>query len=75
MNQADMELVAAVEAHIAAKDMRIAALEKALRDIIDPVSAMQRDLQPGYRLDGAAALRAADRPETYKDIARKALGL
>jgi hypothetical protein len=47
--------------------------EQALRDILDPIGAMRRDLPEGYRLDGAAAVRAADNPQTYKDIARKAL--
>lgn len=32
MNQADMDLVAAVEEHIAAKDMRIAELESAVNE-------------------------------------------
>lgn len=47
--------------------------EQALRDILDPIGAMKRDLPEGYRLDGHAAYHLAGQPETYKDIARKAL--
>jgi hypothetical protein len=55
-------------------DPKLSRYEQALRDIIDPIAAMRRDLPPGYSLDGHAAVRAADNPETYKNIARKALG-
>lgn len=47
--------------------------EQALRDILDPIAAMTRDLPEGYKLDGIAAVRSSDNPQTYKDIARKAL--
>jgi hypothetical protein len=56
-------------------DEKLARYEQALRDIIDPIGAMRRDLPPGYSLNGHAAVRAADNPQTYKDIARKALGV
>lgn len=46
---------------------------QALEDILNPVGAMKRDLPNGYKLDGHAAVRAGANPETYKDIARKAL--
>lgn len=55
------------------KDQKLARYEQALRDILDPVAAMIRDLPEGYRICGAAAVQAARNPETYKDIARKAL--
>jgi hypothetical protein len=55
-------------------DDKLARYEQALRDIIDPIGAMRRDLPPGYSLNGQAAVRAAGNPQTYKDIARKALG-
>jgi hypothetical protein len=55
-------------------DDKLARYEQALRDIIDPIAAMRRDLPTGYSLNGHAAVRAADNPQTYKDIARKALG-
>ena len=55
-------------------DKKLARYEQALRDIINPIGAMRRDLPAGYSLDGHAAVLAADNPETYKDIARKALG-
>ena len=33
----------------------------------------QRDLQPGYTLDGAMCVHMANDPETYKRMAREAL--
>ncbi|MEY5098924.1 MAG: hypothetical protein RJA36_1643 [Pseudomonadota bacterium] len=51
----------------------VARLKQALRDIADPISAWQRDLQPGYTLDGAMCVHMANDPETYKRMAREAL--
>lgn len=51
----------------------VARLKQALRDIADPITAWQRDLQDGYTLDGAACVRMADDPETYRRMAREAL--
>ena len=48
-------------------------LRQALRDIADPIAAWQRDLKEGYKLDGAACVRMADDPETYRRMAREAL--
>ena len=48
-------------------------LRQALRDIADPIAAWQRDLEEGYTLDGAACVRMADDPETYRRMAREAL--
>lgn len=46
---------------------------KALQDVVNPIAAIQRDMPEGYRLDGMAAMRAAENPETYREIARKAI--
>jgi hypothetical protein len=51
----------------------IERLRSALADIINPIGAMQRDLEDGYRLDGAMAVAMANDPEHYKRIARAAL--
>lgn len=48
-------------------------LLQALRDIADPIAAWERDLPPGYTLDGAACVRMADNPETYRRMAREAI--
>ena len=48
-------------------------LRQALRDIADPIAAWQRDLQPGYTLDGGMCVHMANDPETYKRMAREAL--
>ena len=48
-------------------------LLQALRDIADPIAAYERDLPPGYTLDGAACVRMADNPETYRRMAREAI--
>lgn len=47
--------------------------KQALKDILDPIAAMRRNLPEGYQLDGPAAIRAVDNPQTYKDIASEAL--
>lgn len=51
----------------------IESLRQALRDIADPIAAWQRDLQPGYTLDGGMCVHMANDPETYKRMAREAL--
>jgi len=51
----------------------IERLRTALGDIINPIGAMQRDLEDGYQLDGAMAVAMANDPEHYKRIARAAL--
>jgi len=48
-------------------------LRQALRDIADPIAAWERDLQPGYTLDGGMCVHMANDPETYKRMAREAL--
>lgn len=50
-------------------------LLQALRDIADPIAAYERDLPPGYTLDGAACVRMADNPETYRRMAREAIAV
>lgn len=60
-------------AQVQQESYKIAIYEKALQDIQNPIEAMQRDIPEGYRLDGMAAIRAADNPQTYKDIVSKAL--
>jgi len=52
---------------------RLAIYETALRDILNPIAAMQRDLPKNCSIDGHAAIRAADNPQHYKDIAMKAI--
>ena len=51
----------------------IERLRTALGDIINPIGAMQRDLEDGYDLNGAMAVAMANDPEHYKRIARAAL--
>jgi len=51
----------------------IERLRGVLADIINPIGAMQRDLEDGYQLDGAMAVALANDPEHYKRIARAAL--
>lgn len=58
---------------VAADAAEVARLRQALRDIADPIPAWRRDLQDGYALDGAACVRMADDPETYRRMAREAL--
>ena len=49
-------------------------LRQALRDIADPIAAWQRDLQPGYTLDGGMCVHMANDPETYKRMAARLCG-
>ena len=60
-------------AQIESLQREVAALRQALRDIADPIAAWQRDLQPGYKLDGWMCAHMANDPETYKRMAREAL--
>jgi hypothetical protein len=45
----------------------------ALEAIIDPIGHMKKQLKEDERLDGMYAIKIAERPEYYQDIARKAL--
>ena len=54
-------------------DERVRVLREALQDIIDPIAAWKRDLKDGYTLNGAMCVQMANDPETYRNIARKAL--
>ena len=45
----------------------------ALEAIADPVGHMRKQLKEDERLEGMYAIRIAERPEFYQDIAKKAL--
>jgi hypothetical protein len=45
----------------------------ALEAIVDPIGHMKKQLKEDERLDGMYAIRIAERPEFYQDIAKKAL--
>lgn len=45
----------------------------ALEAIVDPIGHMKNQLKEDERLDGMYAIRIAERPEFYQDIAKKAL--
>jgi hypothetical protein len=45
----------------------------ALEAIVDPIGHMKKQLKGDERLDGMYAIRIAERPEFYQDIAKKAL--
>lgn len=45
----------------------------ALEAIVDPIGHMRKHLKEDERLDGMYAIRIAERPEFYQDIAKKAL--
>ena len=45
----------------------------ALEAIIDPIGYMNSQLKEDEKLDGMYAIRIAERPEFYQDIAKKAL--
>ena len=51
----------------------IERLRGALEDIADPITAWQRDLKDGERINGAAAVHLSEQAETYRRMARKAL--
>jgi hypothetical protein len=54
-------------------DVRYQLAISALEAIIDPIGHMRKQLKEDERLDGMYAIRIAERPEYYQDIARKAL--
>ena len=66
------EIIMSRQACVEAAD-EIERLRTALGDIINPIGAMQRDLEEGYDLNGAMAVAMANDPEHYKRIARAAL--
>jgi len=45
----------------------------ALEAIVDPIGHMRKQLKEDERLDGMYAIRIAERPEFYQEIAKKAL--
>lgn len=45
----------------------------ALEAIVDPIEHMRKHLKEEEKLDGMYAIRIAERPEFYQDIAKKAL--
>ena len=67
------EALAALPEPTADASAEVERLRQALRDIADPIAAWQRDLQPGYTLDGGMCVHMANDPETYKRMAREAL--
>lgn len=46
---------------------------QALRDVVDPIGKIQREMPEGCRLDGAGAVNHLRLPTTYQEIAREAL--
>ena len=48
-------------------------LRQALRDIADPMSKWRRELRDDERLNGPMCIALLADPETYKDMARRAL--
>lgn len=73
MNDVWRAALAELPEPVAADAAEVARLRQALRDIADPISAWQRDLEEGYTLDGAMCVHLANDPETYKRMAREAL--
>ena len=60
------------------EQLRISAVRyqlaiSALEAIVDPIGHMKKQLKEDERLDGMYAIRIAERPEFYQDIAKKAL--
>ena len=54
-------------------DVRYQLAISALEAIADPIGHMKKQLKEDERLDGMYAIRIAERPEFYQDIAKKAL--
>lgn len=54
-------------------DVRYQLAISALEAIVDPIGHMKKQLEEDERLDGMYAIRIAERPEFYQDIAKKAL--
>jgi hypothetical protein len=48
-------------------------LNQCLQDILNPLSALERDLPEGYRLNGGMVVHLLNNPQTYKDIAKRGL--
>ena len=46
---------------------------QALKDMLDPIGKMRRELPEGYKLDGHFAVQYADSPQCYRAIAAEAL--
>lgn len=60
------------------EQLRISAVRyqlaiSALEAIVDPIGHMKKQLKEDEKLDGMYAIRIAERPEFYQDIAKKAL--
>jgi len=60
------------------EQLRISAVRyqlaiSALETIVDPIGHMKKQLKEDEKLDGMYAIRIAERPEFYQDIAKKAL--
>jgi len=51
----------------------IDALERALEEIANPIQFWKKNLEEGYDLDIPMAMHMADSPNTYQQIAQKAL--
>lgn len=58
---------------LAAATARAERYEQGLRDVLNPVAALQRDLTPGHRLNGSAAAALAGNPSRLRAIAKAAL--
>lgn len=54
-------------------DVRYQLAISALEAIVDPIGHLKKQLNEDERLDGMYAIRIAERPEFYQDIAKKAL--
>lgn len=54
-------------------DIRYHLAISALNAIVDPIGHMKKQLKEDERLDGMYAIRIAERPEFYQEIAKKAL--
>jgi len=52
-------------------ELKIAA--QALKDIVDPIEQMNRELEEGYRLDGQMAHKLSQDPNYLREIAKTAL--
>lgn len=53
--------------------MDVRCLRQALKDVINPIGKLKREMEPGRVLDGVMACRWAEMPSTLQEIARKAL--
>lgn len=52
---------------------KLRIMEQALRDIVNPIEAMKRDIEDGYELNGLLAYELSNDPNYLKDVASKAL--